>query len=114
MTLAFRDSLRGVVMGGDLGAPDAFRDNVARTQDGGRTWTLGGRPPFPGAVYGSAYGRAGGSVELIAVGPRGAARSHDDGATWTTLSTQAYWAVASAGSAAWMVGPSGRITRVEF
>jgi photosystem II stability/assembly factor-like uncharacterized protein len=40
MTLAFRDTLHGVALGGDLGAPDAYRDNVARTVDGGRTAAL--------------------------------------------------------------------------
>jgi hypothetical protein len=115
VSLAFRDSLTGTALGGDLNAADAVLDNVARTADGGRTWALSGRPPFPGAVYGSAY--APGSVPpvLVAVGPRGAASSRDDGGTWTSLSSQGYWAVAFAGPGrGWMVGPGGRITRVEF
>jgi len=115
VSLAFRDSLTGVALGGDLGVSDAFRDNVARTADGGRTWTLRGRPPFPGAVYGSSYAPAVTPPVLVAVGPRGAALSRDDGATWTGLSADGYWAVAFAGSRrAWMVGPGGRITRLEF
>ncbi len=115
VTLAFRDSLHGAVLGGDLSAADAFRDNAARTADGGRTWRLGGRPPFPGAVYGSAYARGGSPSLLVAVGPKGAAYSRDDGATWTALSSQAYWAVGFAGPRrGWMVGPGGRITRIEF
>ncbi len=115
MTLAFRDSLRGAALGGDLGAADAFRDNVARTADGGRTWTLGARLPFPGAVYGSAYAAGSAPPLLIAVGPKGAAYSREDGGFWTVLSSQAYWAVAFAGPRwGWMVGPGGRITRVEF
>jgi len=115
MSLAFRDSLTGAALGGDLSAADAFRDNVARTSDGGRTWTLGGRPPFPGAVYGSAYAPDGGLPVLVAVGPKGAALSHDDGGTWTALSSHGYWAVAFAGPGrGWMVGPGGRITRLEL
>ena len=115
VTLAFRDSLDGVALGGDLSAADAFRENVARTTDGGRTWTLGGRPPFPGAVYGSAYASRPGPAPLLAVGPKGAALSRDDGTTWTAVSSQAYWAVAFASPRrGWMVGPGGRITRVEL
>ncbi len=115
VTLALRDSVHGVVLGGDLSAPDAFRDNVARTTDGGRTWTLGAPPPFPGAVYGSAYAFGRDSPLLVAVGPNGAAYSRDDGGSWTRLSSQAYWAVVFAGpKRGWMVGPAGRITRVEF
>lgn len=114
VSLAFRDSLTGVALGGDLSAADAYRDNVARTTDAGRSWALGGRPPFAGAVYGSAYG-PGSSPVLVAVGPKGAALSRDDGGTWTPLSSEAYWAVAFAGgSRGWMVGPGGRITRLEF
>lgn len=114
VSLAFRDSLTGTALGGDLNAADAFLDNLARTTDGGRTWTLGGRPPFPGAVYGSAYAPGDWPV-LVAVGPKGAAYSRDDSGTWTALSSQGYWAVAFAGRwGGWMVGPGGRITRVEF
>lgn len=112
MTLAFRDSLQGEALGGDLGAPDAHRDNVARTDDGGRTWTPGGRPPFAGAVFGSSY--LPGSPALVAVGPGGAAISGDDGRSWTALSTQGYWAVGAAGRCGWMVGPGGRITRLDL
>jgi photosystem II stability/assembly factor-like uncharacterized protein len=114
MTLAFRDTLHGVALGGDLGAPDAYRDNVARTDDGGRTWTLGGRPPFGGPVFGSAYVPARDPPALVAVGPGGSASSRDDGRTWTALSAQGYWAVGAARSVAWMVGPAGRITRADF
>ena len=115
VSLAFRDSLTGVALGGDLSASDAFRDNVARTADGGRTWTVAGRPPFAGAVYGSSYAPIPTRPVLVAVGPRGAALSQDDGATWTGLSAGGYWAVAFAGPRrAWMVGPGGRITRLAF
>lgn len=115
VSLAFRDSLTGVALGGDVSAADAFRDNVARTTDGGRAWTPGGRPPFPGAVYGSAYAPGMTPPALVAVGPKGAAVSRDDGETWTALSSQGYWAAGFTGQGrGWMVGPSGRITRVQF
>lgn len=114
MTLAFRDSLRGVALGGDLSAPDAHRDNVARTSDGGRAWTSGGRPPFGGAVFGSAFVPGSDPRVLVAVGPGGAALSRDEGATWSALTPQGYWAVGVAGRRAWMVGPGGRITRLDL
>jgi photosystem II stability/assembly factor-like uncharacterized protein len=114
MTLAFRDTLIGAALGGDLSAADIFRDNVARTEDGGRTWTVGGRPPFAGAVYGSAY-VGGAPPALVAVGPKGAGLSRDDGLTWIALSSHPYWAVGfGSASRGWMVGSTGRITRVDL
>jgi photosystem II stability/assembly factor-like uncharacterized protein len=61
ITVAFRDTRHGVIGGGELVAPDEFADTFARTRDGGRTWTLGARTPFPGSIYGLAYaaGRGG-------------------------------------------------------
>ena len=112
--VAFRDTLHGMVLGGKLGSPTEFSDNVAITGDGGRTWRLAGRPGFSGAVYGAAVvpGRAG---SVVAVGPRGLAYSGDDGTTWRTLDTLAYWSVGFASRRlGWAVGPAGRITRIRF
>lgn len=117
LSLAFRDSVHGVALGGDLNAPGAVQDNVALTEDGGASWTAGGRLPFSGAIFGSAYatGPGGMGMVLVAVGPGGAAYSRDDGRTWSLFSSRAYWAVGFAGTGGgWMVGPEGRITRVRF
>ena len=113
-TLAFRDTLHGMVLGGLLDKPNQFSDNVAVTDDGGRTWRLTRRPGFSGAVYGAAVvpGRAGG---VVAVGPRGLAYSGDNGAKWKTLDTLSYWSVGFASPhLGWAVGPAGRITRIRF
>jgi photosystem II stability/assembly factor-like uncharacterized protein len=114
VTVAFRDSLHGAALGGEISVPNSWRDNVAVTADGGRTWGSGSRPPFPGAVYGSAYVPGTDPPILVAVGPGGAAYSRDDGQTWKVLSSQGYWAVAFAGRRGWMVGEKGKITRIEF
>jgi photosystem II stability/assembly factor-like uncharacterized protein len=109
-SLAFRSEKIGVAAGGDLGQQDVYTDNVIVTRDGGQTWRLGGRPSFPGPVYGLAYGP--GPV-LVAVGPRGASWSQDDGTTWRHLDDAEYWAAAfSPRGVGWMVGPEGRIVRM--
>jgi photosystem II stability/assembly factor-like uncharacterized protein len=111
-SLAFRSDSVGVAAGGDLTRQDGYTDNVAITPDGGRTWTPGGRPPFPGPVYGLAYTRAG-KPALVAVGPQGAASSPDDGRTWHRLADDNYWGLGfTAGGVGWLVGPEGRIARV--
>lgn len=112
--LAFRDTLHGAALGGQVGDASARSDNVAVTDDGGRTWRPAGRPTFPGAVYGAAAvpGRPG---TLFAVGPQGLDYSTDDGERWTTLDTASYWSVGFASSSlGWAVGPTGRIVRLRL
>ena len=114
-TLAFRDSLHGVILGGDLSRPDEHTDNVARTADGGRTWTLAGRPVLAGAVYGAAYVPGAPTPTLLAVGPHGADWSPDEGQTWSSADSAAYWGLGVASpTAGWLVGPEGRIVHVSF
>jgi photosystem II stability/assembly factor-like uncharacterized protein len=111
-TISFRDTLRGIIMGGPLGQPNERGDWAAVTGDGGRTWTLGGRPAMAGAVYGVSYVPH--TSALASVGPGGMDWSTDDGASWSRLDTLAYWSVGFArrGRAGWAVGPTGRITKL--
>ena len=119
-SITFWDDQNGVVFGGDLDQEDAFTDNVARTRDGGRSWSLWTRPPFAGAIYGGAHVSGTGApgaapAALLAVGPVGAAYSLDEGASWAPLDALSYWGVGAASPrAAWIVGPEGRITKVSF
>ena len=117
-TIAFRDTLNGILAGGDIAAPDATADNVAVTRDGGRTWALATRTPFPGAVYGLAYLPAGDGRTVVATGPGGAAWSPDEGQTWYLIEgVRDYWAVAIIGpgrGTGWLVGTEGRILRLGF
>jgi photosystem II stability/assembly factor-like uncharacterized protein len=114
-TLAFRDPLHGVALGGRIAAAADTANQAAVTTDGGFTWARAGRPPFPGAVFGSAYVPRTRPPALVAVGPGGLAVSRDDGATWDGLSSNAYWAVGfGSARAGWAVGPRGRITLVYF
>jgi photosystem II stability/assembly factor-like uncharacterized protein len=119
-SITFWDDENGIVFGGDLNQADAFTDNITRTRDGGRTWTLATRPTFPGAVYGGAHvpgtGDPGAApAALLAVGPGGAAYSLDAGTTWAPLDQLSYWGVGAASPrAAWLVGPNGRISKVSF
>lgn len=113
VSLAFRDAQHGVALGGNVMDADATSPNAAATSDGGLTWILRRRPPFPGAVYGSAYTTDG--RILVAVGPGGAAYSSDDARSWTMLDSLTHWSVDfGAPNSGWMVGPEGRITRITF
>lgn len=102
---------RGVAMGGIIGDDSVRSDNVALTEDGGATWTVGGALVMAGPVYGSALSPAGDVV--VAVGPGGMDWSPDGGRTWRSADTLTYWAAALASSeVGWAVGPGGRIVRV--
>jgi photosystem II stability/assembly factor-like uncharacterized protein len=115
VSVDFRDKNHGFLGGGEIAAPTVFADNVARSGDGGKTWELVTRTPFPGAVYGLTY-VPGLETAVVATGPSGAAWSPDEGGEWFTLSgAQNYWAVAFASpSAGWLVGTEGRILKVSF
>jgi photosystem II stability/assembly factor-like uncharacterized protein len=115
-SVAFRDTVSGILGGGDIAAPDSFGDNVARSSDGGRTWRLASRTPFPGAVYGLAYVPGRESRTVVATGPSGAAWSADEGGRWSVLEgVKDYWAVGFADpTAGWLVGTEGRILKIAF
>ncbi len=123
ITVDFRDASHGMVGGGELTTPLAFGDTVARSSDGGQTWQLTTRPPFPGAVYGLSYAHGKSDNHprtVVATGPSGAAWTDDEGVSWNRLpgsgtSGIAYWAVAFANpQAGWMVGTQGRILKISF
>jgi photosystem II stability/assembly factor-like uncharacterized protein len=113
-SLAFRDVRHGVALGGPIAQRNAWTNNIATTDDGGRTWTPGGRPSFPGAVYGAVYVPRSRPPLLVAVGPNGISTSVDDGRSWAPADTLEYWSVGFASPAAgWAVGPKGRITKLH-
>ncbi len=136
-TVDFRDSQHGILGAGELAAPTVFADTIARSQDGGKSWQLASRPPFPGAVYGLNYVRlhrhyhhnteAEGRFEdddqykseerrVVITGPAGAAWSPNEGDTWLSLpGIVNYWAVAfSSEESGWLVGTEGRILKISF
>lgn len=83
-SIAFRDSRHGVIVGGDYSKESDALDNVATTSDGGETWklvTAKGLSGFRSAVKFV----PGTKATWVAVGPRGADLSIDDGLTWTPM-----------------------------
>jgi photosystem II stability/assembly factor-like uncharacterized protein len=115
VSIAFRDPFRGILGGGDIVASTVPQNNVARSSDGGETWTLTTPTPFTGAVYGLSY-VPGQRLTVVATGPSGAAWSGDEGDTWSLLpGISNFWAVAFASrSAGWLVGGDGQIVKVDF
>lgn len=80
-SVAFRDKLHGVIVGGDFKKEKEAVDNAAITSDGGKTWTLVKVSGFRSVVQLV----PGTKTTFVAVGPQGADISEDDGHTWTPI-----------------------------
>lgn len=115
ISVDFRDPDHGILGGGEILAPTVPADNIARSSDGGKTWQLAARTPFPGAVYGLSYVH-GIKTAVVATGPSGAGWTPDEGTTWFSLpGLTNFWAVAFASEdAGWLVGTQGRIVKISF
>jgi photosystem II stability/assembly factor-like uncharacterized protein len=112
-SVAFRDPRHGVVVGGDYKKETEAVDNAAFTADGGLTWKAAtGLSGFRSVVA----HRPGNARLWIALGPRGADVSRDDGRSWTALEAPGCHAFGFArdGSAGFCVGEEGRIARLEL
>lgn len=114
-SLVFRDTLQGWAFGGNLAEPASRTDNVAVTTDGGATWTPSAPTRIPEAVYGAAMAPDTDPPVLVAVGPGGADLTLDGGRTWMAVDSTTWWAAAFSGpSVGWLVGPGGRIARLDL
>ncbi|HEY7181792.1 MAG TPA: YCF48-related protein [Blastocatellia bacterium] len=111
-SIAFKDARNGVVVGGDYKNEGEARDNVAVTNDGGRTWKPA-KGPLPGG-FRSAVAYAPGVSILVTVGPSGSDYSLEGGASWAPIRGAGYHALSFARSGVgWAVGEGGRVARFK-
>jgi photosystem II stability/assembly factor-like uncharacterized protein len=111
-SVAFRDALHGVIVGGDYAKELDAVDNAAVTDDGGKTWSLvKGLRGFRSVV---AY-VPGSKSSFIAIGPRGCDVSSDDGRSWTALPDPGFdtFSFARAKTVGWGSGARGSIGRLD-
>lgn len=105
----------GLIVGGDLANKGEHTDNVAITQDGGKTWRLTNHPITVGAFYGSSIIQVAGVPLIIACSPNGIDYSVDQGASWINLDTANYWAVKLHPSGfGYATGTDGKILRLDI
>ncbi|MBK9317007.1 MAG: glycosyl hydrolase [Acidobacteria bacterium] len=109
-SIAFKDELNGIVVGGDYRQEKIAVDNIALTSDGGRTWRLAKNSGLGG--YRSAVTWVDRS-KLVAVGPSGSDFSNNGGATWSPIGQTGFHAFSfsKTGQAGWAVGDDGRIAK---
>jgi photosystem II stability/assembly factor-like uncharacterized protein len=106
-SIAMRDAKNGVIVGGNYEKPDEINNNLAFTNDGGKTWKL---------AKGLNGYRSGvdfiDKKTIIAVGSSGSDISYDGGKTWKNLDKENYNAVRTKGkNAIWAVGAKGLVAK---
>ncbi len=106
-SIAMRDAKQGIVVGGNYEKPNDITDNLAFTNDYGKTWNLS--KGLNGYRSGVAYID---KKTIIAVGASGSDISNDGGKTWKNLDKENYNSVQSKGkNAIWAVGANGLVSR---
>lgn len=113
-SVAFRDRMHGVVVGGDYTNPELSGDNAAYTTDGGETWITADIAPEgyrSGVVY-----LANRKDALVAVGRAGCSYSTDGGVTWRSFADPSgFYAVASSPDGeVYAVGSDGRAAKLVY
>ena len=112
-SIAFRDALHGIIVGGDYRKESEAVRNAAMTSDGGKTWTLSnGLSGYRSAVAFVPRTKR----TWLAIGPLGADLSEDDGRTWTPLPGAGFDAFSFAPDrpVGWGSGQRGGIARLEL
>ena len=114
-SLAFADDTHGVAVGGDYRVERGPGDNLAVTEDGGRTWAFAGSARLRSFRSAVQYVPGSKGRRLLAAGPGGTDMSADGGRTWTALGDEGFHAlsIAPGGRVAWAVGEGGRIARLQ-
>jgi photosystem II stability/assembly factor-like uncharacterized protein len=107
-SIAMLDKTRGVIVGGNYEKPNEITNNLAFTNDGGKTWASA--RGLNGYRSGVTYID---KKTIIAVGSSGSDISNDGGKTWTNLDKENYNAVQAKGkNAVWAVGANGLVARL--
>ena len=113
-SVSFRDARNGLIVGGDYLKPREREGTAAYSRDGGATWGLSLTPPNG---YRSAVQWDPAHKLWITVGPNGSDVSRDDGKSWQAIE----YAPSDVGkggewnalSLPWVVGPNGRIAKLN-
>ena len=110
-SLAFRDRLHGIAVGGDYKQEAAAAATGAITSDGGVTWT-----PMPGlrGFRSAVVALPNAERTWLAAGPTGSEISRDDGRTWSAIDGPGFHTIACApsGHVCWGAGEGGRIAQL--
>ena len=113
-SLAFRDALNGVAVGGDYQQPEQPENTVLRTTDGGKSWKSPAGAQQTGYRSCVRYLQNGEQKLLIAVGRTGCSFSSDDGLNWQMISETGFYTLDVFGNKAWAAGADGRVATLNL
>ena len=110
-SLACRDTEHIIAVGGNYSKPDAAATTVARSEDGGATWTASSPSQATAFLSGVAFLDPRDGKRLIAVGTEGSAFSLDGGRSWSRLDSLSLNVVMALGgkNMAWAAGARGSV-----
>lgn len=109
-SIAMFDKNRGVIVGGNYEKADEINNNLAFTNDGGKTWNSA--KGLNGYRSGVAFID---KKTIVAVGSSGSDLSTDGGKTWKNLDKENYNSVQSNGKKSiWAVGANGLISKYSM
>ena len=109
-SIAFRDSLHGVVSGGDYQHPEQTGAHLAITDDGGKTWKLA--DAIPQKFLSSVAYVGGTNPGIVAVGPATTGFSLDQLHSWSFRLPDGFNAVDSKQGVTYVVGANGKLGRI--
>jgi photosystem II stability/assembly factor-like uncharacterized protein len=106
-SIAFRDRIHGIIVGGNYSKDKEDQGNIAITTDGGATWTAPSSGP---KGFRSAVAYLPDAKLWVVTGTSGSDVSTDDGQTWKTFDPGSFNALAFVSSkAGWAAGARGRV-----
>jgi photosystem II stability/assembly factor-like uncharacterized protein len=106
-SIAFRDSMHGVIAGGDYKNPDQSGAKLAITNDGGKTWKRAEASP---QKFFSAIAFVGGTTPAtVVIGSAATGISKDDLKTWALFTDDGFNAVESKQGVTYAVGLGGKV-----
>ncbi|MET9313979.1 oxidoreductase [Kribbella sp. NPDC003505] len=115
-SLAFRNSLFGVAVGGDFLKPTEAVKAASVTSDGGRTWQLVPADKAPKGYRSGSHFVPWSPTTVLAVGPSGSDVSFDGGRSWKQFYDGSFDSVECAGhginAGCWASGANGAVGRL--
>lgn len=114
-SIAMKDSLQGIAVGGDYTQADARRNHLLITEDGGCSWQRIDASGLGGYRSGAAF-VPGTAETFLAAGSNGMDISYNGGKSWESISPIGMHAIrmAPSGKTGWATGAGGSILRIVF